>query len=295
MTADPHWYDLDDLPRGRVHVRVRYGAYVLAAAAMPDKRDGLKWYEVVGRELRPMKRRPEAWQPLNADAYVWPLGARPTPLPVEVSPRMASVGRLAFAATDAAEEMENDVFPGVAAGAQPDRQQQWWRDASLIRYEAAGDVTRLMAEGRLMRALALERLMRLDMAPYRSNAAALADLKRTLADVLADVPDEDWTPPLRPAPADWADFEVVMGWVADVWPSRRAISVLRARMLTPPATWVQIGDEHRMSATHAKRIYNRLIDLVSEAANRSGPGRRARQISELQERNRAARRDGGGV
>lgn len=227
---------------------------------------------------------------MDAGVWTWPLGTQPDPMPVEVEPRMAAIGRVAFAAVDEA------VDPDWAAAAEPDRAAgQWWRDASLVRYEAVGDVTRPMAEGRLMRALSLERLIRLDMAPYRSNAAALADLKRTLADVLAEEPEADWVPRLEPVPSDWTDFETVMGWVADVWPSRRALSILRSRMHTPPATWTQIGDEFRMSATHAKRIYNRVVDLVTEAANRTRETRRARQLADLQDRNREARRRGGAL
>lgn len=288
MSDSPHWYAMDDLPSGRVHVRIRArrGGYRLAAAAAPDKMGILRWFEVSDRHLRPLRWRPEAWQPLDAETWSWPLGTQPEPLPVEVLPRMAMIGGVPQ------EIPEDDVAAGADEGV---RVGQWWRDASLLRYEAAGAVTRVMAEGRLMRALSLERMIRMDMAPYRSNGAVLADIKRTLADVLAEEPDEDWAPRLRPVAADWSDFEIVMGWITDVWPSRRALAVMRARMRTPPATWTQIGDVHRMSATHAKRIYNRVVDLATDAANATCPTRRHKMLADLREQNRAARRDGGGA
>ena len=202
------------------------------------------------------------------------------------------IGGVAFDAVLASEEREAERQRAIADHDRPtvDRASQWWRDSTLIKYEPMGSVSRDMGEARIMRHLAVERSMPMDMRRQRSNAAILADLKRSWADVYGDqAPGSDWQPPLTPMDGDWRDFETVMGWLVEVLPSKRELFVMRCRMLSPPATWVQIGDEIRRDGKSAKRCYERSISDLVDAANRR-PRRARKRLAELQARNRSAAR-----
>jgi len=284
------WYDLDHLPAGTVRVRVRWDCYVVEAVATTDKKGRRHWHELRGRELVPLRPLPQAWHPLTAD-WKWPNNQDPEPMPVSVIGSVSSIGGASFDAAAAAEEMErdreearsrSDASPAEDGG-------QWWRDVARIVYEPMGNVSREYGEARIMRALIIERSIRMDLARYRTNAAVLAALKLSLADVLAEAPSVDWVPPVTPMPEDWRDFETVMGWLVEVLPSRREMLVLRARMLSPPATWRQIGDEIGRTSARARQIYSAAIDELVGAANRQ-PRRAKARLAELKERNREAKR-----
>lgn len=313
MSINPDdWYSLNDLPAGTVHVRLRWDCYQVPAVSTVDGKGRRNWHEVRGRQLVPINpmassvardgRAPlanplptpcqppaVAWQPLTSH-WQWPNNQIPNPLPISVMGSVTSIGGIAFDAASAAEEMERDRDE---ARSSHDKEPagdggQWWRDVARVVYEPRGNVSREMGEARIMRALILERSIRMDIAPYRTNAAVLASLKLTLADVLAEVPSLDWIPLLAPMPEDWRDFEVVMGWLVEVLPSRRELFVLRARMLSPPATWSQIGDEIKRTSSRARQIYDETVDGLIGAANRE-PRRALARRAELQERNRRAR------
>lgn len=289
---------MSDMPDyGTVKVRLRWSGYQVVAVSQPDKRGVRRWHEIRDvRQLVPLPADvvPEAWQPEDGNRWQWPNGRKPDPLRATVAPQLSQRATVAFAEVTAAEaaemaaEMEEWRRAPVARGERIDRGLPWWRDVTRIRYEATGAVSREHGEARILRALILEWSIPLDLKPYRTNAAALAALKLTLADVLADRPDEDWMPPLKPMPEDWRDFEVVLGWFAEVMPSRRELHVLRGRMATPPKGWTLIGAECRRSAEWARTTYNTTLDVLIEAANRA-PRRRLRRLKELQERNRRAK------
>ena len=292
MSGRDDWYSMEHLPRGKLHIRVRRESWLVEAATEVDKRGVRHWHEVVGRELRPLPWQPVAWQPRDALTWRWPNGAEPPPvLPVLVEPQMASIGGMAFDAALAAEEMEADR--GAARTRRHDEPAddggQWWRDVARVAYEACGGVTRDMGEARVMRALILERTIRMDMARYKSNAAVLAAMKLTLADVLADEPEADWVPPLVPQPEDWRDFDTVMGWLAEVGTTKRELTVMRARMHAPPLAYSQIADALGIKRQRARQIYVSAIDDLVEAANRP-PRRAMARIAALRLRNKAARR-----
>ena len=285
------WYSPADLPPGRLRVRVRWAAWVVEAACDIDKRGQRHWHELVGRETRPLHAKIQAWQPVSP-AWIWPNGRQPEPLPIRVEPAMATVGGLDFDAVQAAAEMEDWR---EAARARPDHIDDdpslpWWRDVTRIEYQPMGAVSLGMGEARIMRHLIVERGLPNDLRRQKSNAATLADLKLTWADIYgAQSRGDDWVPPLVPLEQDWRDFETVMGWLSEVAPGKREMTVLRGRMLAPPATWRQIGDEIKRSPARAQQIYKSAIADLVEAANR--PRRRASaRIAEVQERNRAARR-----
>ena len=284
--TEPNWYAMQDLPRGRVHVRLRWGGYRVEAVGDIDAKGRRHFHEIRdGRHLVPLRAAPTGWQPLDVRRWIWPNGVEPFPLVVKVEPQIGMIGGLAFAAVAAAEDAESEREAPRAQAAS-----QWWRDVQRVEYESMGHVSREHGEARIMRALILERSIRMDVATrYRTNAAVLADLKRTLADVLAEAPAADWVPRLEPMPEDWRDFDIVMGWLVEVLPSRAEMFVMRARMLSPPATWIQIGDEIGRDARGAKRRYERAIEDLIAAANRR-PRRARARLAELQERNREAKR-----
>ena len=292
------WYAMADLPPGTVRVRVRWAGYEVRAARVVDQRGRHHWHEIRSdNSLVPLIATPQAWQPEDAKRWRWPPGqSLPEPIPTEVEPRMAMIGGVAFDAATAAEEMEADrAMATVAAG--QDRGEatiaaaaaQWWRDVTKVAYQPMGSVSPEMGEARILRHLILERTLHLDLKRPRSNAAVLADMKRSLSDVYGEETGHDWVPPLVPQPQDWADFEVVMGWLAEVGTTKRELSVLRSRMQAPPITWVQIGDALEISPRRARAVYDAAIEDLIGAANR--PARRGpARMAALRERNREAKR-----
>jgi len=260
------------------------------AASDIDTKGRRHWHEIKGRSLSPLVATPDAWQPEDWRTWKWPNGIEPEPLPITVVGAMTVSGGVEFSAVDAAAEMEaerDDLRRTPTA--EPVDPPQWWRDVARVQYQPMGSVTVEHGEARIMRHLIVERSLTLDMRRQKTNAAVLVDLKRTLADVYGEVPGDDWVPPLTAMPEDWRDFEVVMGWMAEVMPSRREVFVLRSRMQAPPRTWVQIGDEIRRSDTRCRQIYAEVIGQLVAAANRP-PRRAPARLRELQERNREARR-----
>jgi hypothetical protein len=353
-----HWYRIEDLPAGRVRVRVRWPGYVVDAVGDVDKKGRRHWHEIRGRELKPLRARVEAWQPCDATQWRWQNGIEPEPIRVEVRPRIGSIGGMSFDAANAAAEMEewreaaradysrddgawddawDDMTPSAHTGhgvptvghgvptvghgvptvghgvptvghGVPTHKHgvghgvpthgtggargaivQWWRDVTRVVYEPMGAVSREHGEARIMRHLILERSLPTDIRRQRSNAAVLADLKLTWVDVYGEQSrGDDWVPPLVPTPHDWADFDVVMGWFSEVAPRDREMVVLRARMLSPPRTWLAIGNEINRSWQRAQQIYRETICSLVAAGNR--PRLRAEErIVEVRNRNKLAK------
>lgn len=289
------WYGPEHLPHGLVHgIVARWPGYEVPAATATDKKGRRTWYEVRGRDLVRLHMVPEAWRPAPGRPWVWP-GTVPEPLPISVIPRVGAIGGVAFDAAAAAAEMEEWREAARANARDPEARDptaqvgQWWRDVTRVAYQALGSVTREMAEARILRHLILERSLPLDLRRAKSNAAVLADMKRSLADVYGEAAGSDWVPPLVAQPEDHRDFETVMGWLAEVGTTRRELMVLRARMQSPPITWVQIGDALHIAAKRARTIYDGAIDDLLAAANRQ-PRRSVARIAEVRARNREARR-----
>ena len=267
---------------------MRWPGFEVPAVSSVDAKGRRHWHELRGRELVPLKARPEAWQPM-ASGFTWPNGVIPQPLPVRVMGSVVSIGGMAFDAAAAAEEIWADKEQAVANRETPDDGGQWWRDVARVVYEPMGSVSREHGEARIMRHLVVLGTIHSDMRRYRTNAAVLADLKRSWADINGTDVDADWAPKIGPLPPDFEDFETVMRWMSEVMPSDKAIEVLRWRTLSPPATWPQIGDEIKRTAVRARQIYTETIDALVEAGNRE-PRRALARRAELQERNREAKR-----
>lgn len=286
------WYGIDALPRGAVHgIVARWPGFEVPAATATDKKGVRSWYEVKGKSLSPLSVPVEAWRPADASRWRWPNGVVPEPLSVQVYPRLAAIGGVAFDATLAAAEMEEwrEAARCRRDDEPEERDNQWWRDITRVVYQPMGSVTLEMAEARVMRHLILERSLPLPMRRAKSNAAVLADMKRSLADVYGEEPEVDWVPPLKPTEEDHRDFDVVLTWIVEAALTRRQMTVLRARMQSPPATWVQIGDELHLTRQRARGIYSNSIEMLCEAANKPAE-RSVVAIADLRERNRAARR-----
>ena len=295
MPPNEVWFNLDALPTGTVHgILARWPGLQSEAATLTDRKGNRRWYRVIDAALVPLASEPHVWRPSDDNkGWFWPNGVVPEPAKPHQIPRWASIGGVDFDAAEAVSEMQEwrecaRVGAPEQAGLSLARE-QWWRDVTRVVYEPQGKVTAQHGEARIMRALILERSIRMDLAPYRTNAAVLAQLKTTLADVLREQPEGDWVPPLTPQPQDWRDFEVAMGWLVEVMPSKREMMILRARMQSPPATWRQIGDEINRTGARARQIYDDVIEALVAAANRA-PKRAKARLGELKARNREAKR-----
>ena len=292
------WYpETPDHPPRSVHVRVIWeGRTFQAARILHEGR--VRWCEVRGTGARaqlhllPETFSPSSWQPQHPDRWRAPL-----PLPVVAcEPQMWSA-TMKFAAVDEAEaaelarEMERDreSARNVHQEARESRREtQWWRDATRISYEPAGSVAPRMAEGRMMRAVCYDRLIKMDMRPYRTNAAVMADLKRGFEALIGD-PTHDWRPPFEPVGRDFQDYLTVMGWLADAGWAKPARDVVRWRAMDPPLSFAEIGDHIHKTGEGARHILARFVGRVTAGANaRHSP--RIDGIEALRERNRAHKR-----
>lgn len=271
--TDPgnQWYAPRHIPSCRVRILARLAdGQSLPVVGSFDRQGMRRWHLLAGRTLRPLISEIRAWQPLSK-GWTWPNGLVPPPL--DDTDAALSLGL--------SERLLAEPYRGLD-------EPQWWRDGTLITYEAMGKISPRHGEARIMRALVLERSIRMDMASYTTNGAALARMKMSLADVLAEEPDADWVPPLMPLEQDHRDYLTVMGWLIEVMPSAREMRILRDRMGSPPRSWVQIGDRISRDASRARQLYQGAIADLVVAGNRR-PRRSPARLSELQKRNREAR------
>lgn len=227
-----NWYRFGDQPPPLVvKVRVAWSGRIFIAARGRGKDGEERWGEYRPGSDRPrpveLSGSPDLWQPLHPELWRLPL---PEPVTLSADGIMAAE-RVSFALVDAAEasdlarEMEADRAHanGVSREnrvAQPEKERSilWWRDASLIRYERAPDITLRMVEGRLMRAV------------YHSGAAdhggvqtssVLRDMSEAAARALAELEAKstpDFVPRMDSTPADAGDFLTAMGWFAALNP-----------------------------------------------------------------------------
>lgn len=313
MTPDDSpWYSMDDLPAGRVMVRVQWAARIFAAAR--DRRGGWFTYksgEIVklpprGRKGERWTLEPDRWQPVDPAKWAWPRGVAAEPLPVMVQPRMWS-SHMSFSAT---EQAESDGLERSRSGdvIEP----RWWRDVTQIRYEPRGEVSRKNCEGRVMRALAHcgagddRALARLARDP------TMADLAEAVAGWASAV-DRGWLEYFQPLPVDDSDFVEAMSWVTaldpvelrprrrsgsyrGVWRFNRAQLVLLYRAVTVPLSWADIGMQFKVSGERARQVYAQSIDACWRVANGAAAYRHLQpvdQVAALRERNRAYHRSRG--
>lgn len=250
---------------------------------------------------------PESWQP-SVPGWTWPNGVVPEPLP-SCEDRMWS-STLRFAAVEEAEaadlarDMERDRADACRQSMDDDPDEadtQRWRDVHEVAYREPGKITAAEVEARVCRALCYDRIIPHDIKRQRSNAAVLADLKRWL-DVLSADPTDDYRPPFRPTAEDYADYLIVMDWIAEAyvdkpggWAGSDECEIMAGRVLDPPKAWTEIGEALGMSRQGAKKRYDKFLRRLTSIANGGGTAKLAAVADEVQSRNRAWKRLAGGA
>jgi hypothetical protein len=293
------WYrSLTHVP---LHVQVRVqaaGREFIAMRFRDPKSEKIHWVECKNDRPKPLPRwlEVEIWQPLFPDKWKMPL---PEPITESKAGIMVSERTLLQALADAeaadlAREMEEDreaARAGTAPNGEAPDARQWWRDATLIKYEECGSVTLQMCEGRVMRALCYDRLIKMDLKPDRTNAAVLADLKGHTEPQDVD-PTHDWRPPFEPGPRDFKDYLVAMSWVNEAvpsWPWSREQKIFYGRALDPPLSWSDLASQVHTSRETARTLHKSALARMCAAAN--APTLRAyAQVIQLRARNVATKR-----
>ena len=324
-SASP-WYSLAHLPPGRCRVRLEWSARQFVAARMvnPHTRK-LAWCEpprVAPKASVPLdgweivwlpayglsEHGPTAWQPENADTYIWPGGVKPEPLTPAGGAMWSE--RLRFAAvedaeaSDLAREMETErefagrggAGSGADAGGHPKRHQdqphdkQFWLIATIT-YSAPGAISPLEAEARLMRAMLTERWVQIERPTCKTFGGILAGMIKPdplpPGDLAAmDLPPPRWEPNGR----DQDDMLTALAW-------RDALdwdlsTVLELRAVMPPKGWRAIGRELHLSHEAARQLHAAALEALTAVANGKetsrSAARRARLLA-VQDGNRAAR------
>jgi hypothetical protein len=322
------WYPLDGIPpHGRVHCWVHWRGRQFRAARIVDERknkprllvwvtlkDGLPQYLPPHGQEEEWGSEPDAFRPIDPKKWDWPL-----PAPLDARAGIMATERVRFAlveeaeASDLAREMEADranarsVKHGFVS--RETAPLQWWRDHSLIRYEAAPNFTLRSIEGRLMRAV------------YHCGAGShakfntssvLRDLGEAAAREMAEreaVAVPDFVPRMESTPADEGDFLTAMGWFAALNPPAdpfspartargyklsRAQKIVLRRAKNIPPSYDEIGVEFEISGTRVKQIFEQAIsDAWRHAMGLAPrPGLRRRDVMmEVRERNRRAKRE----
>lgn len=310
MTCSTQWYRLADMaPPYNVHVNLQFdGRQFKAVRGVHKGRD--VWAEVMrGGALRSVALPVGAavvWQPLHPEKWRLPL---PEPIIGSTVTGMTRTTQ-SFGAVEAAlaaEEMEADR-EALRAGGEietDDPMRRWWTDLSNIRYEPKGAVTRRMAEGRVMRALADcgagHGLSLSNMTP----SDVLASLSEAAMRALAGADGTHWLVRFKPLSSDTSDFLEAMGWWTALnppelwaakrrpWSYSRAQRALFWRAIDQPLTWSEIGYRFRLSGRRAQQIYEEAVDKCHRVANGLSPVPRRNpvdHIAALRERNREARR-----
>jgi hypothetical protein len=265
-------------------------------APPPDPREPwIGWHTLRGDH-------PDYWRPQQWAAYVDYL-----PPPSWVDDGYSQPVRMwsatqRFTATDAAEiagEMENERERARGGGydAVPDPSDpQWWQDAWKVRRSPLGQpLSEHEVEGRVMRALATERCVRVERPACATFAGILARLSATLPLAPGELAAQD-PQPMRVAPTgpDHDDMLTALGWLCSAWPATSIQhQVIRLRALDPPLGWRSIARRlktpHGTAPSHetARRAFRRGIARVCEVANGRLP---AQTASAAIDRHYAARR-----
>lgn len=241
-----------------------YDAEIIASRGKPPHADRWAEWRRGTPVVLPPHAAPVLWQPQAPQKW---LAALPQPVPrVAAAAMWSSRGEMlddAAAAIDGVPASKGDL---------------WWRDAHAIVYEPPGTVSPRMAEGRVMRALAvcghgIDVVVR-----TRSFGALLADLAAR-----ADhqpYATSDYAPRLAALPADRSDFDTAMAWLTALnprgvpsvwgradWSLSRAQEVLAHRAARVPLSFDVIGGLWGISGEAARQAYARSIAAVTRVAN----------------------------
>lgn len=256
---------------------------------MSPKRKKLAWATIEDGEMfyLPRRRRgedweenPVLWQPLDPQRWTYDL---PRPWQPQIQDRTNNL---------------LDLVPDPIVPIDP----QWWRDATLIFYSEAGDVSLKEAEGRIMRMLCTEATLRGEGPGYSTGADVLAKLAQTAGEQDVTDPRHDWRPPFSPNNKDLDDYPVASRWFAGLHPVEmrhkgwrpgnvsRGQKVLRLRAMDPAPSWKYIGQIFSVTGERGRQIYQQTIERIWRLANGHQPYAHLTirdQIADLRERNRA--------
>lgn len=255
------------------------------AAPPPDpRRPWAGWHTLKGE-------RPDHWQPIRPDLWKAPLPPVSVVITGQAATRMWSstvrsaaldadtrlTGLTGAALADAMEDMREAarVAGDDGAGREQVPERQWWADPHAVTYSEPGRISRREAEGRLMRALAAERWVRVDRPRCRTSAEVIAGMAaRTFPADVSELAAQD-PEVVRPEPTgrDQDDMLIALGWALCLPAPYQRVIRLRAGM--PPLSWAEIGDKIDRSATTAQARYRAAIDAVTAAANAGTVGRAA--------------------
>jgi hypothetical protein len=298
------WYAPADLPRENCAVRLWWGRSGIPrlidhAVRERDPRKKAvavwRWYAVDDRHITLLSAGgPLCWQPRD-DGWVWPDGIVPAPLRPHQVPQLTTARTLS-AEAEAAElaelQAENAAErhfanrDGHREGVRDDGMPWWW-DATVIRYEPPGEVSRRMTEGRVMRALNSTGGWKpnLQIKTLAMLIAALADAAaESMADRSARL--EAQLTRFRPLGQDEQDFMEAMRWVtalgdpipddprarvAQAWKPSRAQMILTYRARHRHMTWADIASAlnqaRPLSYQRVQQLYHQALDRCWQVAN----------------------------
>jgi hypothetical protein len=214
-------------------------------------------------------------------------------------------------AAELAREMERDremARGGVLNERLEKEKLPWWRDASLIRYETVGAITPHMAEGRVMRAVAL-----------CGHGQGLTLKSNSFSKILADIASAnkgeayataDYVPRLQALPQDQDDFLIAMSWFVALnpvemrskkqqrfatWDFNRAQMILIWRSFDIPLSFEIVGSRFGLTGEGARQAFKAVISRCTRAANGlpayAHLPHPCAHIEDLRERNRKAKRE----
>ena len=311
------WYRLSDqFPPYNAVVWLQWQGRVMKGCRLFDKRKARDvWAEEAAdgtQKLDVRVGKDGLWRPQKPETWRLPL---PDPVASSIVTGMTWI-RQRMSAADAAALAEEMEAEREAARAEPDnpdadRWGRWWRKSGLeIKYEIPGSVSRRMAEGRIMRALA-------DCGYGQSgnpwSGQLLDDLVLSVEDAdvlrrLADIPEVEVIPRFRPLPGDAQDFSTAMGWLVAINPQAGvpykwswSQRVLYYRASDEMLSWSQVGialigirayerGKPAVSPDACRTLYEEAIDAIVRVANggTAWPGRfMPDRMAQLRERNRA--------
>lgn len=231
---------------------------IISRGRPPNASIWASWVRGTPKPL-PVGGTPCFWQPQWPEKWTQPL---PEPVPA-VSERMYA-SKVGFT-------LVADALGEAPAQRMP---HQWWRDADLIRYEPAGCISQRMAEGRIMRAVAM-------CGHNRTFAPALKTFAQSLSRMAAPTPDSepyalaDYMPPLRPLRQDETDFSIAMDWFVklNLSPQSGAYAFNRVQQLLLhkasdiPLSYDVIGSIWGVHRSAVAQAWARAIDKVTQIAN----------------------------
>lgn len=289
-------------------VQGTYDAQIIISRGRPPHADVWASWTKGRATILPPRAKPLCWQPQDPEKWQAPL-----PEPLSTATDRLWYSKLSFGvveeaeAAELAQEMErdrNDARRGPVHSAPPREPMQWWRDADKIKYEPRGQISPRMAEGRVMRAVAL---CGHSSGMYGQGTGMSLRARSILASMATSASPEDYAtsdyvPRLRALPGDHSDFPIAMSWFTALntmplpasdskaaWVFNREQEALAFRSFNIPLSYAEIGNQWGVSGETARQTYISAIDMVHRLANGVVPVV-VDHMAELRKRNAAFKR-----